>query len=195
VWGGPPPCCRDRLLIACDRCQDAFRLVRFWRAALVCRCSRTTSSTMSRRGSAGCSQQRQAHHDGASHTCGGDSAHGVHTRKPCSLTRGDSGTTPRYFGMQNKATRVREFSPHEPAQGHHKAHDAYSPLTGPASPGHFLAHCPGDDRSGSYSGRFGRVAAALACRSARVRVVGRNWTLPQRRCRPLPPHAGHCRCA
>jgi len=46
-----------------------------------------------------------------------------------------------------------------------------------------------------YSGRFGRVAAALACRSARVRVVGRNWTLPQRRCRPLPPHAGHCRCA
>jgi hypothetical protein len=24
----------------------------------------------------------------------------------------------------------------------------HTPLTGPASPGHFLAHCPGDDRSG-----------------------------------------------
>src|SRR5690348_17039847 len=116
VWGGPPPCCRDRLLIACDRCQDAFRLVRFWWAALVCRCSRTTSSTTSRRGSAGCSQQRQAHHDGASHTCGGDPVHGVHTRKPCSLTRGDSGTTPRYFGMQYKATGGKEVLTHRMSQ-------------------------------------------------------------------------------
>jgi hypothetical protein len=85
-------------------CQDAFRSVRFWSAALASRCLRTTSSTVPRRGSAGSSQSRQAHHDGASHACGADPTHGVHTRRPCSPARGDSGITPCYFVGRNKPT-------------------------------------------------------------------------------------------
>jgi hypothetical protein len=92
---------------------------------------------MSRRGSAGCSQQRQAHHDGASHTCGGDPAHGVHTRKPCSLSRGDSGTKQRYFGMADKATGGKGVFTHRMSQhtGHQKARVAVSPNPPRVRPG------------------------------------------------------------
>ena len=93
---------------ACGRYQEAFRLVRSRLAALVCRCLRTASRTMLRLGSAGCGQSRHAHHDGASHSCGGDPAHWVHTLRPRSLTRRDSGTPVCYFGTRYEPTDIKD---------------------------------------------------------------------------------------